>query len=112
MRPEQARVTSLLTDIEGSSRLWERYPADMLAAAHGGQVLISDSVTAEAVTALPSGSALRSLDRHRLPDLARPERVSQLGRTRLRHAFRRSGRARLTGRRAVTSALAREATWG
>ncbi len=52
--------------------------ARIAAAAHGGQVLVS-SATAELVgPALPDGVGLRDLGRHRLKDLARPERIYQL----------------------------------
>jgi predicted ATPase/class 3 adenylate cyclase len=52
--------------------------ARLLAAAHGGQMLLS-SATQEAVHAdLPEGVSLRDLGLHRLRDLARPERIFQL----------------------------------
>jgi predicted ATPase/class 3 adenylate cyclase len=52
--------------------------ARIAAAAHGGQVLVS-SATAELVgPALPDGVQLRDLGKHRLKDLARPERIHQL----------------------------------
>ncbi|MFL5798011.1 MAG: ATP-binding protein [Actinomycetota bacterium] len=52
--------------------------ARIAAAAHGGQVLVS-SATAELVQpALPDGVSLRDLGKHRLKDLARPERIYQL----------------------------------
>jgi predicted ATPase/class 3 adenylate cyclase len=52
--------------------------ARIAAAAHGGQVLVS-SATAELVgPALPDGAQLRDLGKHRLKDLARPERIYQL----------------------------------
>ncbi len=50
----------------------------LLAAGHGGQVLVSQ-VTAELCREdLPDGAALRDLGERRLRDLARPERVWQL----------------------------------
>ncbi len=51
--------------------------ARICSAAHGGQVLLS-SATAELVPALTDGVALRDLGRHRLKDLARPERIFQV----------------------------------
>jgi predicted ATPase/class 3 adenylate cyclase len=52
--------------------------ARIAATGHGGQVLVS-STTAELVDAtLPDGLRLRDLGRHRLKDLARPERIYQL----------------------------------
>jgi len=52
--------------------------ARIAATGHGGQVLLS-STTAELVRDdLPDGVALRDLGRHRLKDLARPERILQL----------------------------------
>jgi predicted ATPase/class 3 adenylate cyclase len=52
--------------------------ARIAAAAHGGQVLLSSS-TAELVgSGLSRGLELRDLGRHRLKDLARPERIFQL----------------------------------
>jgi predicted ATPase/class 3 adenylate cyclase len=51
--------------------------ARISAAAHGGQILLS-STTAELVgPGLPDGVVLRDLGRHRLKDLARPERIFQ-----------------------------------
>jgi predicted ATPase/class 3 adenylate cyclase len=52
--------------------------ARIAATGHGGQVLVS-SATAELVRpGLPDGLGLRDLGRHRLKDLARPERIYQL----------------------------------
>lgn len=52
--------------------------ARLVSAGHGGQMLVS-SVTGEHVTdQLPDGVRLRSLGKHRLKDLARPERILQL----------------------------------
>lgn len=52
--------------------------ARLLGAGHGGQILVS-AASAELVReALPAGSFLRDLGRHRLPDLALPEHVYQL----------------------------------
>jgi predicted ATPase/class 3 adenylate cyclase len=52
--------------------------ARIMAAGHGGQVLLS-ALTAElAGRRLPEGAALRDLGEHRLQDLFRPERIFQL----------------------------------
>jgi predicted ATPase len=52
--------------------------ARLLAIGHGGQVLVSGVATDLAQGALPTRASLRDLGRHRLKDLARPERVYQL----------------------------------
>ena len=52
--------------------------ARLLAAAHGGQALVSESSAALLEDALPEGAGLRSLGRHRLRDLAQTQEVFQL----------------------------------
>ena len=52
--------------------------ARLLAAAHGGQVLLSLSARDLARDALPPGTSLRDLGEHPLRDLDRPEHVFQL----------------------------------
>jgi predicted ATPase/class 3 adenylate cyclase len=52
--------------------------ARIAGAAHGGQVLLSDSTRALAEHALPDGASLRDLGRHRLKDIALPERLHEL----------------------------------
>lgn len=52
--------------------------ARIASAAHGGQVLLSDTTRALAADALPDGATLRDLGQHRLKDLRAPERLSQL----------------------------------
>ena len=52
--------------------------ARVASAAHGGQVLISDTTRALVEDGLPPGLGLKDLGRHRLKDLARPERLYQL----------------------------------
>src|SRR5262245_10522896 len=52
--------------------------ARLLAAAHGGQVLLSLATQELARDALPAGAHLRDLGEHALRDLYRPERVFQL----------------------------------
>ena len=52
--------------------------ARVSSAAHGGQVVLSDTTRALVAGALPEGATLRDLGEHRLKDLSRPERISQL----------------------------------
>ena len=52
--------------------------ARIAAAAHGGQLLISDATRALVADALPAGASLSDLGVHRLKDLTRPERLYQL----------------------------------
>jgi predicted ATPase/class 3 adenylate cyclase len=52
--------------------------ARIAAAAHGGQVLLSEATHALAAGDLPSGTSLRRLGEFKLRDLAHPERISQL----------------------------------
>jgi predicted ATPase/class 3 adenylate cyclase len=52
--------------------------ARIASAAHGGQVLISESTRALSDRNLPSGVGLRDLGEHRLKGLALPERIYQL----------------------------------
>jgi predicted ATPase/class 3 adenylate cyclase len=52
--------------------------ARIAAAAHGGQVLISDATRALTIDALPVGVSLRSLGEHRLKDVVHPEFLHQL----------------------------------
>jgi predicted ATPase/class 3 adenylate cyclase len=52
--------------------------ARIAAAAHGGQILISDSTRALSTRSLPSGVDLRDLGEHRLKGLELPERIYQL----------------------------------
>ena len=61
--------------------IWPRYvgldvhkAARIMAAGHGGQVLVS-----QATRDLAANSDLRDLGLHRLKDLAQPERLFQLG---------------------------------
>jgi len=51
--------------------------ARIAAAAHGGQVLVSETTSALVADALPAGVTLRGLGEHRLKDM-RPERLCQL----------------------------------
>jgi predicted ATPase/class 3 adenylate cyclase len=52
--------------------------ARIRAAAHGGQVLLSDAVAAGVADHLPDSASLLDLGRHRLKDLMQPERIFQL----------------------------------
>jgi predicted ATPase/DNA-binding SARP family transcriptional activator len=52
--------------------------ARICAAGHGGQVLVSQSTRELAEADLPAGVELRDLGEHRLKDLTRPQRLSQL----------------------------------
>jgi len=52
--------------------------ARLLAIGHGGQVLLSEATAVLVREALPSDVRLLDLGRHRLKDLAEPERVSQV----------------------------------
>ena len=54
------------------------HAARVAAAAHGGEVVISDTTRTLVEQALPPGLSLRDLGVHRLKDLARPERLYQL----------------------------------
>ena len=52
--------------------------ARLLAAAHGGQTLLSQATCELARDALPPGAALHDLGAHKLKDLARPEQVFEV----------------------------------
>lgn len=52
--------------------------ARLLAAGHGGQILLSQAVVADLHTRLPAGMTLRDLGEHRLRDLTQDERIFQL----------------------------------
>ena len=52
--------------------------ARLMAAGHGGQVLLSGAAQELVRDALPSAVTLRDMDRHRLRDLGRPEQVYQI----------------------------------
>src|SRR5262245_34262881 len=52
--------------------------ARLMAAGHGGQVLLSQATTGLVLHELPEGVRLRDLGEHRLKDLHYPERISQL----------------------------------
>src|SRR5437588_774315 len=81
-------VTFLLSDIAGSTQLWQLDPglmrqavnrcARLRAVGHGGQTLLSQSTYDLIRDHLPAGLEVRDLGEHRLRDLIRPERVFQL----------------------------------
>ena len=52
--------------------------ARLEATAHGSQVVLSQTTTANVRDSLPAGVSLRPLGPHRLKDLGRPEEISQL----------------------------------
>jgi YVTN family beta-propeller protein len=52
--------------------------ARVAAAAHGGQVLLSDAARADVADEMPSDTGLRSLGQHRLKDFETPARLYQL----------------------------------
>src|SRR6187399_775679 len=52
--------------------------ARITAAAHGGQVLLSELAASEAENGLPADTTLRDLGEHRLKDLAQPEHLFQI----------------------------------
>ena len=51
--------------------------ARLLAAGHGGQILLSQAAASRARPSLSDGAALRDLGTHRLKDLQEPERIFQ-----------------------------------
>ena len=52
--------------------------ARIAAAAHGGQVVLSDATRMLVESRLPAGVSLRDLGFHRLKDIDAPERIYQL----------------------------------
>jgi predicted ATPase/class 3 adenylate cyclase len=61
--------------------------ARIMGAAHGGQVLLSEAVSALVADRLPPGLTLRDLGAVTLRDLARPERIHQLVHPQLEQEF-------------------------
>ena len=61
--------------------------ARVMAAAHGEQVVVSHATEEIVRDTLPDEVALLDLGEHRLPDLARPERIFQVVAAGLRHDF-------------------------
>jgi predicted ATPase/class 3 adenylate cyclase len=61
--------------------------ARIMAAAHGGQMLLSDAVAQGLLRRLPAGLALKDLGAVRLRDLSRPERLWQVVAPPLREVF-------------------------
>lgn len=52
--------------------------ARIASAGHGGQILLSETTTPLILDSLPEGVELIELGRHRLKDMRRPERISQI----------------------------------
>ena len=52
--------------------------ARIMAAAHGGQILVSEATRALVSRAMPAGASLRDLGEHQLKDLPAPERLYQV----------------------------------
>jgi predicted ATPase/class 3 adenylate cyclase len=61
--------------------------ARISAAAHGGQILMSDATETLVARTLPEGAVIRDLGEHRLKDLERPEHLFQVGLAELRLDF-------------------------
>ncbi|MGH2466688.1 MAG: ATP-binding protein, partial [Candidatus Limnocylindrales bacterium] len=61
--------------------------ARIMAAAHGGQVLVSDATRSILSADLPEGAHLRALGSYRLKDIPEPERLHQLEAAGLRPSF-------------------------
>ena len=61
--------------------------ARIAAAAHGGQVVMSDATRLLAATRLPAGVSVRDLGFHRLKDIGAPEHIFQLAGPGLRERF-------------------------
>ncbi|MGE5249386.1 MAG: adenylate/guanylate cyclase domain-containing protein, partial [Bacteroidota bacterium] len=61
--------------------------ARLMALAHGGQILLSNTTSDLIREQLPEGVSLRDLGEHRLRDLVRPEHVFQLGHPSLEAEF-------------------------
>jgi predicted ATPase/class 3 adenylate cyclase/Tfp pilus assembly protein PilF len=61
--------------------------ARIAAAAHGGQVVLSDATRVLAQSRLPAGVSVRDLGFHRLKDIEAPERIYQLAGAGLREDF-------------------------
>jgi len=85
--------------------------ARIMAAAHGGQVLLSEAARSLAAPKLPEGISVRDLGEHRLRDLPSPERLYQLEIDSLPAAFpplRNVERAPIALPAQLTSFLGRE----
>src|SRR5207245_1915426 len=89
--PPAGTVTFLLTDIEGSTRLWEAVPEAMEVALerhnrlgtgvtdhHDGVVVLTQTTRGLVAGRLGGGFGLRRLGEFRLRDLAEPELIYQL----------------------------------
>nr|MBA3583632.1 adenylate/guanylate cyclase domain-containing protein [Gemmatimonadota bacterium] len=82
--PEPIRVRMALHSGEAEARGGDYFGppvnrvARIMAAGHGGQVLLSQAVERLAAERFPEGAALRDMGRRSLKDLAEPERIFQL----------------------------------
>jgi len=72
---------------EGYIGLEVHRAARIAAAAHGGQVVLSDATRVLAQSRLPDGVSVRDLGFHRLKDIEVPERIYQLAGAGLREDF-------------------------
>jgi YVTN family beta-propeller protein len=79
---------------EGYHGIGVHRAARIMAAGHGGQILLSEATAAVLADEKPPGIELRDLGRHQLKDLDRPERVFQLMGDGLRQLFPRVRTAR------------------
>src|SRR5436190_1140238 len=112
-------VTFLFTDIEGSTRIWEREPDRMrvllaqhdsivrqVVEAHGGQVLV-DGASADLIgDAHRDEATLRLLGEHRLRDLQAQEKVFQVVHPQLPESFPPLNTLDIAFRRGVVRAVA------
>src|SRR5579863_3834989 len=64
---------------EGYIGIDVNHTARIMSAAHGGQILLSQTTRALVEQSLPDGAYLQELGEHRLKDLQRPSRLFQLG---------------------------------
>jgi predicted ATPase/class 3 adenylate cyclase len=85
IQPHTLRVRMGLHTGEAEARAGDYYgptinrAARLMAAAHGGQTLLSTTTANLVQDQLPAGVALRDLGEHRLKDLIRSEHIFQLG---------------------------------
>jgi class 3 adenylate cyclase len=84
LSPLKARIglhtaEAVIVDDSGYASLPINRCARLMAAAHGGQIVISGATESLVHDALPDGVELVDLGEHRLRDLGRPMRVFQVG---------------------------------
>ncbi|WP_374685679.1 adenylate/guanylate cyclase domain-containing protein, partial [Promineifilum sp.] len=91
--PEDLKVRMGLNTGEAEAREGDYHgtalnrAARLMSAGHGGQILLSAVTASVAESALPAGATLRDMGEHRLPGLARPERLYQVVAPSLPNAF-------------------------